>query len=76
MSDKPTKAQLVQLERAARDPLGTVKMYYKGGFAFVNWRRMMQRLCTRGWFASYYDGEYVITEAGRNTLTGEVKREG
>jgi hypothetical protein len=55
---------------------GIVELYFKGGFEWVNWRRMMVRLCTKGWFTEYRHGGYEITEAGRNALTGEVEREG
>jgi hypothetical protein len=72
MSDRPTKAQLVQLERAARDPRGIVNMYLRHGFGYSNWQRMMHRMCARGWFTSYVHGGYEITEVGR-TVRGGVR---
>lgn len=71
MSDKPTKAQRVQLERAAKDPRGIVNVYLRHGFAYSNWRRMMHRLCVQGWFTPYVHGGYEITAAGRVVLGGE-----
>lgn len=70
MSDKPTKPQVKWLEKAANDPRGVVQLGWRGGFEWVSWKRMMERMCAKGWFTEYRHGGYEITEAGRAALRG------
>lgn len=71
---KLTPPQIRELKAAAADSRGIVSRGVNRGFAYVNWVRMMNRMCEAGHFRPYPYGGYAITEAGRAAIPARKAR--